>query len=110
MRSSTEVCKLPASSSWTVSHDRANDASQVYACYKISISLGYMESVTNFTVSFALPFLLSAFRLSLILTLFFPLLLVASRSMDMSESEYTSIGSSCFDMFGEVRRGFGRDR
>lgn len=53
------------------------------------------------TVSFALPFLLSAFRLSLALALLFPLLLLASRSMDMSESEYISIGSSCFDMLGD---------
>ena len=57
------------------------------------------------TVSFALPFLLSAFRLSLALALLFPLILfVASRSMDMSESEYMSIGSSCFDMLEEGQR------
>jgi len=32
-RSSTDVCRLPASSSCTVSHERVNEASQVYACY-----------------------------------------------------------------------------
>lgn len=47
MRSSTEVCKLPASSSCTVSHERANDASQVYACYNISIIVLILSSLAN---------------------------------------------------------------
>lgn len=33
IQSSTAPCKLPASSSWTVSHERVYEASQVYACY-----------------------------------------------------------------------------
>jgi len=47
MRSSTEVCKLPASSSCTVSHERVNDASQVYACYKVSTIVLILSNLHN---------------------------------------------------------------
>lgn len=92
MRSSTAPCKLPASSSWTVSHDRVYDASQAYGCFcEHSAQGSCVCAIKESHTSFAFPFPLSFLPRSIAFPLPFPLLFaLGSKSSKISRSESES--------------------
>ena len=92
MRSSTAPCKLPASSSWTVSHDRVYDASQAYGCFcEHSAQGSCVCTIKGSHTSLAFPFPLSFLPRSIAFPLPFPLLFApGSKSSKISRSESES--------------------
>ena len=100
MRSRTVVCRLPVSSSCTVSHDRVYEASQAYGCC-IYILTQFDMMVISYT-SFILFLALSPLRPSTALPfpLFFRVVGSSSPSMDTSESDSPSIKSSFIRLGG----------